>query len=197
MKDVTRILQAIEQGNTAATEELLPLLYAELRDLARSRLARFPNERTLQPTALVHEAYLRLVGSDAVWENRGHFFAAAARVMWQILVEKARSKKTLKRGQGNSARSFDDIDGFDIGDVELGLGERSTGEAATDVLALDAAFDALGRDSRPSRVAMLRYVAGLTVEEISGALDISISSVERDWRFARAFLYKHLSEDGE
>ena len=191
MKDVTRLLQSIEQGHDDAAEQLLPLLYAELRDLARHRLARFPNERTLQPTALVHEAYLRLVDAETQWQNRGHFFGAAARAMWQILVEKARAKKTQKRGGSAVHASSDD---FDLESVDLGLGERGTGERADDVLALDAAFDALGRDSRPARVAMLRYVAGLTVEEIAEALSVSVSSVERDWRFARTFLYRHLAE---
>jgi len=188
MADITRILESARRGEPGAMDTLLPLIYAELREMARQKLAEFPNERTLQPTALVHEAYLRLVGQSG-WENRGHFFSSAARAMWQILVEKARAKKALKRGGAQEPLGLDDLD---LDQLDVDLGAAGSGDSSTDLLVLDDALDALGRDTRPAQVTLLRFVAGLTVDEIAAALEISVSSVERDWRFARAFLYQHI-----
>lgn len=184
---ITRLLHEVEEGRSEASAELLPLIYGELKKLARSRMAGIPPGNTLQPTALVHEAYLRLVGSaDPGWKSRGHFFGAASRAMWQILVEQARAKSTRKRGG--------DFDRVDLDQIDLGLGDAASGSFRDDVLALDEALDELGRDTRPGAVVLLRYVTGLTVEETAETLGVSISTVEQDWRFAKLFLYKRLRE---
>lgn len=189
-REITRLLHDVEAGRSEASAELLPLIYGELKKLARSRMAKVPAGNTLQPTALVHEAYLRLVGeSDPGWSSRGHFFGAASRAMWQILVEQARSKSTRKRGGDLGRVDFDQID-FD--QIELGLADASTGSSRDDILALDEALDELGRETRQGSVVMLRYVMGLTVEETATTLGVSVSTVEQDWRFAKVFLYKRL-----
>ena len=179
---VTQVLQAAGAGDAEAAAELLPMVYSELRKLARARMARIPPGNTLQSTALVHEAYMRVVGShDPGWNSRGHFFAAAAQAMRQILVEQARRKASLKRG-GDRKR-------VDVDAVELPI-EPPSG----DVLALDEALQRLEQDDpRKGKIVMLRYFAGLTMEETAAALDVSVPTIEREWRFIRAFLYTQLS----
>ena len=181
--EVTRILHAAVSGDPKAANELLPLVYGELRRLARDRMDKTPPGNTLQPTALVHEAFLRLVGEgDSSWNNRGHFFAAAACAMRQILVEQARRKASLKRG-GDRRR------------IELSDEVAAVEAPFDDLVALDDALRRLERaDERKTRVVMLRFFAGLTIEEIAAALDVSVPTVEREWRFARALLYEYLRE---
>ena len=179
---VTRVLKAVEAGDPRAAEQLLPCVYAELRSLARVLMARTPPGNTLQPTALVHQAYLRIVGDqDPGWNSRGHFFAAAAQAMRRILVEQARRKAAAKHGGGQRRVELDDAD----------LAIESPGE---DLVALD---DALGRlaqfDERKSRVVELRYFVGLDIAETAQVLRVSEPTVERDWRFARAFLYDQMT----
>jgi len=180
---VTKLLRAVEAGDGDAAEDLLPAVYSELRSLARSLMTRVPPGNTLQPTALVHEAYLRLVGKeDPGWNSRGHFFGAAAKAMRQILVDQARRKAAVKRG-GDRQR---------VPEEELAI------EApAVDMMALDEAMTRLERDDpRAARVVGLRFFAGLTAEETASALGVSLSTVDREWRFARALLHAQL-RDGE
>jgi RNA polymerase sigma factor (TIGR02999 family) len=179
---VTRILQAVEAGDPRAADGLLPVVYAELRILGRSMMAKVPPGNTLQPTALVHEAYLRLVGKeDPGWNSRGHFFAAAARAMRRILVEQARRKRLDKHGAGRKRLNADEID-------------IPIEPPSEDVLALDEALESLRqRDERKCDVVTLRYFAGLTIEETAKVLNISEPTVERDWRFARALLHAQLA----
>lgn len=181
MTDVTRILGAIEDGDPQAAESLLPLVYEELRKLAVQRLAQEPAGQTLQATALVHEAYLRLVGngSATAWDSRGHFFAAAAEAMRRILVENARRKRSLKRG-GNFQR-------VPLDDVELvvahGLGD--------DLLALDEALRRLSEvDPDKARLVELRHFGGLTLEESARVLGLSTTTAHRHWNYARAWLHQ-------
>lgn len=179
---VTQILQAVERGDAKAAEELLPIVYEELRKLARSLMAKTPPGNTLQPTALVHEAYLRLVGAeDPGWNSRGHFFAAASHAMRRLLVEQARRKAAVRHG-GSMKRV--DADGVDL-PIET---------PSIDVLALDDALERLAqRDRRSADIVMLRYFAGLTIEETAKVLGISDPTVARDWQFARLFLYDQLA----
>jgi RNA polymerase sigma factor (TIGR02999 family) len=182
MNDVTRILSAIEQGDPRAAERLLPLVYDELRNMAARRLAHEKPGQTLQATALVHEAYLRLVGPDPArtWDGRGHFFAAAAEAMRRILVEGARRKRTRKHG-GDQRRADLDLDGLIAPEPEM------------DLLALDAALDRLAqRDPRKARLVELRYFAGLTGDEVAAVLGISPSSADRQWVYTRAWLRREL-----
>jgi RNA polymerase sigma factor (TIGR02999 family) len=180
--DITQVLHAAAHGDSGAAARLLPLVYDELRALAGARMRDTPPGQTLQATALVHEAYLRLLGSgDSSWTNRGHFFYAAARAMRDILVEEARRKATLKRG-GDRAR-------VDLRDVVI-----SIETPADDMLALDEVLARLEReDPRKHRLVMLRSFAGLSAEEAAQALDISLRTVERDWRYIKAWLHKELS----
>jgi RNA polymerase sigma factor (TIGR02999 family) len=182
MNDVTAILNAIDQGDPHAANQLLPLVYAELRQLAAARLAREGPGQTIQPTALVHEAYLRLVGpgADPHWDGRGHFFAAAAEAMRRILVENARRKHRLKRG-GDRQR------------VDVMLIEASCAGPNDDVLALHDALDRLTEeDPRKAELVKLRFFAGLSVEEAAHCLGISRATADRDWSYARAWLFDHL-----
>jgi RNA polymerase sigma factor (TIGR02999 family) len=178
---VTRILEAAQAGDPRAASDLLPIVYAELRRLGRSLMSKTPPGNTLQPTALVHEAYLRLVGDeDPGWNSRGHFFAAAAQAMRQILVEQARRKQAVRHG-GSLKR-------LDADAVDLAIEEPPV-----DMLALDEALERLShQDRRSADVVMLRYFAGLTIEETGRVLGISDPTVARDWQFARAFLYDQL-----
>lgn len=187
---VTVALQALRAGDAHAAAELLPLVYDELRALARARLAKTPPGNTLQPTALVHEAYLRLVGdADPGWDTRGHFFASAARAMRDILVDQARRKGAVKHG-GDRKRV--EIEGASPASDALPMFEQP----AEDMLALDAALRSLEQqDERKAQVVMLRFFAGLTNAQIASALNISEPTVERDWRFARAFLQTELKSD--
>ena len=178
---VTELLSQIQRGDNVAAEELLPLLYDELRRLAQAKMAREKPGQTLQATALVHEAYMRLVGAeDPGWENRGHFFAAAAEAMRRILIERARRYARLKHGGDQYRISLSD-----------GIADSSKSE---DILALDEALQKLeSLDSVMCNVAKLRYFAGLTVEETAKALDMSPRSVNRAWTSAKAWLAKSIS----
>jgi RNA polymerase sigma factor (TIGR02999 family) len=182
MTDVTRILSDIERGDTKAAEQLLPLVYEELRTLAARKLAHEKPGQTLQATALVHEAYLRLVGGepDARWNNRGHFIAAAAEAMRRILVENARRKKTEKRG-GQRKR------------IDLSQADP-LGQADPDALLdLDELLTTLaGEDPQAAGVAKLRIFAGLSVEEAAQALSTSRAGAYRQWTYARAWLHARL-----
>ena len=180
---VTRMLRAAGKGDSKAAADLLPLVYSELRKLARARMAKTPPGNTLQPTALVHEAYLRLIGSDEVsFTNRGHFFGAAAQAMRQILVEQARRKGSKKHG-GDRKR-------LDVADIEPAIEAPSE-----DLLALDEALTRLEQaNPRKGKIVMLRYFAGLTDEETAAALGVSVRTVRREWRFIRAFLFDQLSK---
>lgn len=180
---VTLMLQSLEEGDREAAAHLLPLLYAELRRLAHSLMAGRTAGNTLQATALVHEAYLRLVpGEGPGWNSRGHFFGAAARAMRRILVEQARRKKAVKHGG--------DMDRVDIEVDTLGREGKEL-----DFLALDLALDELGQlGDRKVDVVLLRHLSGLSIAETAAALQVSESTVEADWRFSRAFLYARLSD---
>jgi RNA polymerase sigma factor (TIGR02999 family) len=182
MTDLTRILLDIEQGNTKAAEQLLPLVYEELRKLAAQKLAHEKPGQTLQTTALVHEAYLRLVGSepDAHWNSRGHFIAAAAEAMRRILVENARRKKTEKRG-GKRKR------------IDLSQAEPLEWAEPDALLDLDELLTRLSaEDPDAAAVAKLRLFAGLSVEKVAQALSTSRASAYRQWAFARAWLHAPL-----
>jgi len=182
--DVTSILSAIEQGDPRAAERLLPLVYDELRRLAAQRLAQEKPGQTLQPTALVHEAYLRLVGSGTPprWNGCGHFFAAAAEAMRRILIEQARRKGRLKRG-GSRRREPADLDALEVGGP------------AQDVLALHEALERLAaHDPVKAKLVEMRFFAGLTVEQAAECLGISPKTAERSWRYARAWLYTAMAE---
>jgi RNA polymerase sigma factor (TIGR02999 family) len=174
---LTIILSSIEQGNTRAAEELLPLVYDELRKVAASKLAREAPGQTLQPTALVHEVWLKLAGSEAQrWRDRGHFFGAAAEAMRRILIDKARRKAAFKRGGKYVPQELDEAR------IEL----RAPTE---EILAVHEALDALEIEDRlAAQVVKLRYFVGLSIPEIADALDISPRSADRHWAFARAWL---------
>jgi RNA polymerase sigma factor (TIGR02999 family) len=179
MADVTRLLDAAAAGDRQAAADLLPAVYAELRKLAAARLAAEQAGQTLQPTALVHEAYLRLVGvtQPQEWNGRGHFFSAAAEAMRRILIDRARHKRTRKAG-GEHHR-------LDIGDVEPALADGDDDR----LLALDEALQQLETDDpRKAELVKLRFFAGLTVEQAAAALGVSTSTAEKDWSYARSWL---------
>jgi RNA polymerase sigma factor (TIGR02999 family) len=182
VSDVTQILHAIEQGDAKATDELLPLVYQELRRLAALKMANEASGHTLQPTALVHEAYLRLAGTSQAqqWDGRGHFFAAAAEAMRRILVDRARSKQALKRGG--------DLQRVDLDEVEL-----ASPMPDDELLALDEALDRLSTvDTRAAEMVKLCFFVGLTQEEAARELGVSLATVERIWGFARAWLLREV-----
>ena len=183
MSDVTRILSAIDQGDPAAAEQLLPLVYDELRKLARQKMAQEKPGQTLQATALVHEAYIRLVGSeDRSWDSRGHFFAAAAEAMRRILVDRARDKQRVKRGGGRKRVDLDSI-------------QAALDTPSEELLAIDEALQELASDY-PQCVELikLRYFTGLTQASAAEALQIPRRTADRHWAFARAWLRKRLRE---
>jgi RNA polymerase sigma factor (TIGR02999 family) len=185
MSEVTQILEAIQQGDAKAAEDLLPLVYQELRKLAAQRMAREQPGHTLQATALVHEAWLRL-GADAqpAWQNRAHFFAAASEAMRRILVERARRKQREKRGGG---AEHVDVDELEIA-APLGNEEES--------LAVDEALDRLAaHDARKAEVVKLRYFVGFSFEETAEVLGISVPTAKRDWAYARAWLHQEIGSD--
>jgi RNA polymerase sigma factor (TIGR02999 family) len=184
MHDITRILSAIEKGDQQASEDLLPIVYDELRRLAADKIAHEGPGQTLQATALVHEAYLRLVNVEDVqrWDSRGHFFAAAAEAMRRILVEQARRKHSQKRGGGARRVELDAADS-----------QASEDMPATDLLALDEAlqqFEVL--EPMRARVVKLRCFAGLSVPDIAKAMGISEATVRRHWVYARSWLYRKI-----
>jgi len=181
VNDVTEILHAIDAGDEHAAGKLLPLVYEELRRLAAQKLANEKPGQTLQATALVHEAYLRLVGSegDRRWNSRGHFFAAAAEAMRRILVEAARRKQTLKRGGAWQAQPLDEVEAPQVNE---------------DLVALDEAMEKLAaHDPLKAKLVELRYFAGLTGEEAAEVLGISPTTADRYWTYARAWLRARLS----
>ncbi len=183
--NATQVLGELSAGDATAAERLLPLVYDELRALAAAYLHRERPGHTLQPTALVHEAYVRLVGgSPPDWAGRAHFLAVAARAMRRTLVNHALARKAEKRGGGRTMLSLDP-DSAPAPDGEI------------DALALSEALDRLGaHDERKARVVEMRFFGGMTVEESAGVLGVSVSTVEGDWRFARAWLSKELADGG-
>jgi RNA polymerase sigma factor (TIGR02999 family) len=184
MSDVTQILSRIESGDPNAGEQLLPLVYDELRKLAAARLAHEKPGQTLQATALVHDAYVRLVGNEAPqrWNSRGHFFAAAAEAMRRILVENARHKASLKQGGGRQR-------------VTLDPACAETEPPSLDLLALDEALTKLaGIEPAKAELVTLRYFAGLTMPEAAAAMEVSLATAERYWTFARSWLYAELAD---
>lgn len=191
MADVTQILNAIEQGDPKAAAELLPLVYDELRKLAAARLADEKPGQTLQPTALVHEAYVRLIGPDPDqhWGGRAHFFAAAAEAMRRILLDAARRKGRAKRGGGMVRHDLDGID-------------PAAPENSDDLLAIDEALGRLGAaDPQAAELVRLRFYAGLPIPEIARILGISPRTADRTWAYARAWLHQAVAgtpePDGE
>jgi RNA polymerase sigma factor (TIGR02999 family) len=182
MSEVTRILNAIEQGAPHAAGKLLPLVYDELRRLAAQRLAQEKPGQTLEPTALVHEAYVRLVSpaDDDRWQGRGHFFAAAAEAMRRILIEKARRKKRLRHGGGRQ---------------QVDLADPPAPDAADQLLALDAALTRLAaEDAVAARVVELRHFAGLGHEQVAATLGLTVYRARQKWNYARAWLRTALDE---
>jgi RNA polymerase sigma factor (TIGR02999 family) len=183
--EITRILTAINEGQPQAAEQLLPLVYQELRQLAVTKMARETPGQTLQATALVHEAYVRLVDTaePQQWNSRGHFFAAAAEAMRRILVERARHKQTLKAGGQHHRQELREIAVEDTG-------------AEVDILALHEALEKLERgDPRRAQVVKLKFFAGLTIDEMAQALEVSTTTVENDWAYARCWLQVAMTED--
>ena len=182
-QDVTRLLIQLTDGNRTVLDELLPLVYSELRSLAANYLRRERSSHTLQPTALVHEAYLRLVDQNQVrWQNRAHFFGVAAQMMRRILVDHARGHNAEKRGGEIPKLSLDE-------NVDV------TDERATDLIALDDALTALAAlDEQKSRIVELRFFGGLSVEETAEVLGVSAPTVKRQWRMAKAWLYGQVSK---
>jgi RNA polymerase sigma factor (TIGR02999 family) len=186
MTEVTRILSAIHQGDALAAEKLLPLVYEELRRLAGQRMAHEAPGQTLQATALVHEAYLRLVDGEPArrWDSRGHFFAAAAEAMRRILLNRARDKKRLKRGGGWKRVDLDRLAAVDDADDE-------------DLLALDDAMERLAVENKPcAELVRLRFYAGLTLDEAAEVLGLARRTADRYWAYARAWLFEAMSHNG-
>ena len=183
MNDVTQILSAIEAGDSRAADQLFPLVYDALRELAAAKLAHETPGQTLQATALVHEAYLKLVESTAQqWNSRGHFFAAAAEAMRRILVDRARKKHSIKHGGGRVREALD----------EANVMAPEVGE---DLVALDEALERLAeRDAEAAEVVKLRFFAGLTGAEAAAALGISPRTADRAWTYARVFLLAELKQ---
>jgi RNA polymerase sigma factor (TIGR02999 family) len=182
MNEVTRILTAAQQGDSDAAEQLLPLVYDELRKLAAHKLAQERPGQTLQATALVHEAYVRLADNASHWNSRGHFFAAAAEAMRRILIEQARHKASAKAG-GDFRR------------VELSDVEHAIQGPQLDLLALNEALEQLEKqDSRAAAVVKLRFFAGLTMPQAAEALGISLATAENDWAYAKSYLRLQLSD---
>lgn len=183
MDDVTRILAALEAGDGAAAERLMETVYHELHRLAAAKLSRERVDLTLQPTALVHEAWLRLAGdSMPSWDNRRHFFAAAAEAMRRILVERARRRRRLKHGGAFGRQPLDEVE------------VTSPDGASIDLIALDEALGKLAEeDARKARLVELRYFAGLSIPEAAKVLGISKATADRWWAYARAFLFHEVS----
>jgi RNA polymerase sigma factor (TIGR02999 family) len=184
MSDITRILPAIEQGDARAADELLPLVYQELRRLAAQKMSHEPPGKTLQTTALVHEAYIRLVGSDDHdWSGKTHFFAAAAEAMRRILIDNARRKQRIKHGGGQQK--------IDLNDAEIAIETPSD-----DLIALDEALEKLAKtDKVKADLIKLRYFAGLTLEQAAGLLNLPERTAKRYWAHVLAWLYRQINKD--
>jgi RNA polymerase sigma factor (TIGR02999 family) len=183
-QEVTQLLLAWGAGDEAARDRLVPLVYDELRRLARQHLRHERQGHTLQTSALIHEAYLRLVEQTVPWQNRAHFFGIAARLMRQILVNHARARQRLKRGGAQQQ-------------VSLSAADEAAAGRAVEVLALDEALKTLAElDPRKSQIIELRFFGGLTTEETAAALGISDSTVEREWRLAKAWLQREMERSG-
>ena len=182
MKEVTRIINAIQQGDKRAADKLLPLVYQELRQLAAQKMSHEPPGQTLQATALVHEAYLRLIGAeDQNWAGRTHFFCAAAEAMRRILIDNARKKKRLKRGGDRKRVTLDDA-------------EFAVEAPSDDLIALDEALEKLASiDKIKADLVKLRYFAGLTIEQVAELVGISQTTAKRHWRYTRAWLYREIT----
>lgn len=179
--NVTQLLSAYSRGDQQALDRLLPLVYDELRRLAGGYLRRERSDHTLQATALVHEAYMRLVEQDVSWQNRAHFFGVAAQMMRRILVDHARGHAAAKRGSGGIKLALDEL--VDLSD-----------EKAADLVALDDALNALAAiDEQKSRIVELRYFGGLSIEETAHVLNIGTATVTRQWNIAKAWLYKEVT----
>lgn len=181
MNDVTRILNRMQQGDSNAAEELLPVVYEELRKLAAQRMANEAAGHTLQPTALVHEAWLRLAGEEnQQWDGRGHFFAAAAESMRRILIDRARRKNSLKRGGDLERVNLDDVDVAILADNDT-------------LLRINEALEKLEKEDRDAaQVVKLRFFAGMTNEEVGRVLGVTDRTAKRYWTFARAWLFHEL-----
>jgi RNA polymerase sigma factor (TIGR02999 family) len=181
MSDVTSIITAIEQGDAQAADQLLPLVYEELRRLAAHKLSQELPGQTLQPTSLVHEAYLRLTGKqDQKWDGRGHFFAAAAEAMRRILIENARRKRAVRHGGGKER--------LNIQDVDIAAFAKDD-----ELIAVNEALEKFAAENKPkAELVKLRYFAGLTIEEAAEVLDISVPTAKRWWAYARAWLHNEL-----
>jgi RNA polymerase sigma factor (TIGR02999 family) len=183
MSDVTRILESVADGNAKAADELLPLVYEELRKLAAARMANESPNQTLQPTALVHEAWLRLTGNENIkWDGRAHFFGAAAEAMRRILIDNARRKLARRHGGGQQR--------LDIADVDI-----ATPGKDNELLAMDEALEKLAaQDKQKAELVKLRYFAGLSIEESAQILGISIPTANRWWAYARAWLFHEIQQ---
>jgi RNA polymerase sigma factor (TIGR02999 family) len=186
MTDITRIIQAVAAGEASATDDLMPVIYSDLKRLATSKLANEASGHTLQPTALVHEAYMRLVGSSSdSWQNRAHFFGAAAEAMRRILIDHARRKKRIKRG-GNAKRVYLS----DITDIQPNESEQ--------LLALDEALSELELlDKKKAELVKLKFFGGMKLSEAAKILDIPSRTADRYWAYARAWLQRHVSEQDD
>ena len=183
MTDVTRILHSVESGDAKAADRLLPLVYDELRKLAAHKMVNESSGHTLQPTALVHEAWLRLVGSEQrTWQNRVHFFGAAAEAMRRILIDRARRKRAMRHGGGQKR--------VDVEDVEI-----ASATADDQLLAVNEALDKLAaRDKQKAELVKLRYFIGMTIEEAAQILGVSEPTAKRYWAYARAWLYHEIQK---
>lgn len=184
-QEVTQLLSKLSNGDRSALDELLPLVYDELRRLADRYLRRERSDHTLQATALVNEAYLRLVDQNVPWQNRAHFFGVAAEMMRRILVDHARSHQAQKRGSGGVKLSLDEA--INMSD-----------ERAADLISLDEALTALAEfDPQKSRIVELRFFAGLSIEETAKVLGIGTATVIRQWKMAKAWLYHQVSKEDD
>ncbi len=184
MSEITLLLEAVSRGEVQASEELLPLVYDELRRLASVRMGREAAGQTLQPTALVHEAWLRLVSEgERTWNNRAHFFRAAAQAMRRILVDRARHKASLKGGGGNQRLNIDDLD-------------LSAASPDQRVLLVDESLSELEQeDPETARLVTLKFFGGLTNKEVAKSLGVTERTVERQWAYAKACLYRMMEDD--
>ena len=185
MSDVTRILDRVQQAEAKAAEELLPLVYDELRKLAAHKMAREAPGQTLQPTALVHEAWLRLAGSPGQhWSGRGRFYAAAAEAMRRILIERARRQRTRRHGGG--------LHRVDVNDSAFEIAAPGSDD---ELLAVHESLDRLARhDARKAELVKLRYFVGLTLEQAAEVLGVAVPTAKRDWAYARAWLFKEINQ---